>query len=340
MLRGVCGSGQHERLWRAAHAHRQPANCYCRRHTFSVTAQAKGFGAVKLPGKAKDLSNGRPLLTPRIISPPLPVPDSIPKPPYAASGMLPPMGSRFEIHDAKGLEGMRAAGKLAARVLQHAGSLVQPGITTDEIDRAVHQMITDHGAYPSPLNYGKFPKSVCTSVNECVCHGIPDDRPLADGDIINIDVTVYLNGYHGDCSAMFYAGNVSDKAKRLCEVTKLARDEAIKVCGPGVRFAEIGNTCQAVAEANKVSVVKDFIGHGVGKVFHAMPQVFHTRNNEGGKMQVNQTFTIEPIFAEGNTKLRTWADKWTVVTADGGLAAQWEHTILITENGAEILTQC
>ncbi|KIZ06250.1 methionyl aminopeptidase [Monoraphidium neglectum] len=209
---------------------------------------------------------------------------------------------------------MRASCKLAAQVLQHAGSLVRPGVTTDEIDAAVHAMVIAAGAYPSPLNYGKFPKSVCTSVNECLCHGIPDSRPLKDGDIINIDVTVYLNGYHGDTSAMFY------------------------ICGPDVPVRKIGEAVQEVAKRHKFQVSKDFIGHGVGKVFHARPHVQHVRNLDMDKMQLNSTFTIEPILVEGSPKMVEWKDNWTVVTADGGLAAQMEHTLLITPNGAEVLT--
>ncbi|KAL5992749.1 Methionine aminopeptidase 1D, chloroplastic/mitochondrial [Asimina triloba] len=163
-----------------------------------------------LNGKHKRLKPGK-------VSPRLPVPDHIQKPPYANSGRFPGIAGGPEVHDQKGIESMRASGRLAARVLEHAGTLVKPGIMTDEIDKAVHQMIIDNGAYPSPLGYGGFPKSVCTSVNECVCHGIPDSRPLEDGDIINIDVTVYLNGYHGDTSATFFCGNVDEEAKAFVE---------------------------------------------------------------------------------------------------------------------------
>lgn len=172
---------------------------------------------------------------------------------------------------------MKAACKLAAEVRDYAGTLVRPGVTTDEIDRAVHAKIIESGAYPSPLNYGAFPKSVCTSVNECICHGIPDSRPLQDGDIVNIDVTVFLDGYHGDTSRMFYVGNVSQKAKKLCEVTKESLDSAIKLCGPGVRFNVIGAAIQAVAEKHKYGICKGFVGHGVGTVFHAYPHILHYR---------------------------------------------------------------
>jgi methionyl aminopeptidase len=179
---------------------------------------------------------------------------------------------------------------------------------------------------------------VCTSVNECICHGIPDSRPLQDGDIVNIDVTVYKDGYHGDTSAMFYAGNVSEAAKKLCEVTKTALEAGIKVCGPGVRISQIGKAIHAVAEHHRYGVVRDFVGHGVGEAFHSQPVVPHHRNNEQATMVAGQTFTIEPMLTEGSIKGRTWKDGWTVVTLDGSLCAQWEHTILITDDGCEVLT--
>lgn len=233
---------------------------------------------------------------------------------------------------------MRAAGRLAAQVLEYAAGLAKAGTTTDAIDKAVHQMILDNNAYPSPLNYGKFPKSVCTSINECICHGIPDDRLLQSGDIMNIDVTVYLDGYHGDTSRMVYVGDVSPEAQRLCEVTRSALEAAIKVCGPGVPFKEIGAAIEDVAKKNKLGVVKDFVGHGVGRVFHASPHVLHYKNNEPDVMQVGQTFTIEPMLSLGSTKVRMWKDKWTATTMDYSLSAQYEHTLLITKNGVEILT--
>lgn len=266
------------------------------------------------------------------------VPAHIPRPPYADSGMLPDWDRTPQIHDAAGIEKMRAAGKLAAQVLEMAGGMVAPGVTTEEIDAAVHKMTIEAGAYPSPLNYGRFPKSVCTSVNECICHGIPDSRALRNGDIINIDVTVYLDGYHGDTSRMFYVGEVSPAARQLCEATKEALNAAIKVCGPGVPIKSIGAAIQAVGDRHKYGVVKVFVGHGVGKVFHAWPHVAHHRNNEPGVMQKGMTFTIEPMFTAGRTQERYWADEWTAVTADGSLSAQWEHTLLVTDSGVEILT--
>ncbi|KAM7251706.1 hypothetical protein ACFE04_023589 [Oxalis oulophora] len=265
-----------------------------------------------------DENVNRKRLQPGKLSPRRSVPPGILLPPYVNNQMMPGIASGPELHDQKGIECMRASGKLAAQVLKYAGTLVKPGVKTDEIDEAVHQMIIDNGAYPSPLGYGGFPKSVCTSVNECICHGIPDSRPLEDGDIINIDVTVYLNGYHGDTSTTFFCGDVSDEAKNLVKTVFLSDH----------------------ADKHRYGVVRQFVGHGVGRVFHAEPVVNHYRNNERGRMVLNQTFTIEPMLTIGSSNPRMWNDDWTVVTEDGSLSAQFEHTILITENGAEILTQC
>lgn len=287
-----------------------------------------------------DEGSKRTRLRPGKLSPHRIVPDHIQRPPYVDSKTPPGIASGPEVHDQKGIECMRASGKLAAQVLQYAGTLVKPGMRTDEIDEAVHQMIIENGAYPSPLGYGGFPKSVCTSVNECICHGIPDSRALEDGDIINIDVTVYLNGYHGDTSATFFCGDVDDDAKKLVEVTKEALDKAISICAPGVEYKKIGRVIQDIADKHRYGVVQQFCGHGVGRVFHADPVILHYRNRERGKMMVNQTFTIEPMLTMGSINPIMWDDDWTVVTEDGSLSAQFEHTILITKDGAEILTQC
>ncbi|XP_020217677.1 methionine aminopeptidase 1D, chloroplastic/mitochondrial [Cajanus cajan] len=288
-----------------------------------------------------ELSNSkRKRLRPGKVSPRRQVPKNIPRPPYVNSIVPAGLVSGAEVHDKQGIECMRASGRLAAQVLQYAGTLVKPGITTDEIDQAVHQMIIDNGAYPSPLGYGGFPKSVCTSVNECICHGIPDSRVLEDGDIINIDVTVYLNGCHGDTSATFYCGDVDDKARKLVQVTKECLDKAISICAPGVEFKKIGKTIHDHADKYRYGVVRQFVGHGVGRVFHADPVILHYRNNEGGRMMLNQTFTIEPMLTIGSINPVMWNDNWTVVTEDGSLSAQFEHTILITPDGAEIMTQC
>lgn len=289
-------------------------------------------------GKDTDAKK-RPPLRPGKVSPKLPVPEHIPKPPYADSGRMPQFDQNFQMHGEEGIQRMREAGKLAAQVRDYAGTLVKPGVTTDEIDRAVHKMIIDAGAYPSPLNYGGFPKSVCTSVNECICHGIPDSRALREGDIINIDVTVFLNGYHGDTSKTFLCGKVEKEAIKLVEVTRESLDRAIAVCRPGAEFREIGNAINDLADEHGYGVIRHFIGHGVGKVFHSAPNVLHYRNNDRTKMVVGQTFTIEPMLtASGLIDDRSWPDNWTYVTADGSLSAQFEHTLLITESGVDILT--
>ncbi|KAK2429812.1 methionine aminopeptidase 1A [Trifolium repens] len=274
------------------------------------------------------------------VSPRLPVPDDILRPPYVGSDILPEIGSEYQIHDSDGIAKMRAAGELAARVLNFAGTLVRPSVTTNEIDKAVHQMIIDAGAYPSPLGYGGFPKSVCTSVNECMCHGIPDSRLLQNGDIINIDVTVYLNGYHGDTSRTFLCGEVSDAVKHLVKVSEECLEKGIAVCKDGAPFKKIGKRISEHAEKYGYGVVERFVGHGVGTVFHSEPLINHVRNDEGGCMVEGQTFTIEPILTMGSIDCIEWPDNWTVVTTDGSPAAQFEHTLLITKTGVEILTTC
>ncbi|KAF9677321.1 hypothetical protein SADUNF_Sadunf08G0095700 [Salix dunnii] len=259
----------------------------------------------------------RPPLRRGRVSPRLPVPDDIPKPPYLGSNELPDISSEHQIHDSEGIVKMRAACELAARVLENAGKLVRPSVTTNEIDKAVHQMIIDAGAYPSPLGYGGFPKSVCTSVNECMCHGIPDSRQLQDGDIINIDVTVYLNGYHGDTSKTFLCGNVSDALKRLVKVTEECLERGIALCKDGASFKKIGKRISEHAEKYGYGVVERFVGHGVGTVFHSEPLILHNRNDRPGVMVEGETFTIEPILTIGSTECITWPDNWTTLTADG-----------------------
>ncbi|XP_052187262.1 methionine aminopeptidase 1B, chloroplastic isoform X2 [Diospyros lotus] len=270
-------------------------------------------------------SRRRPPLRRGKVSPRLPVPDHIPKPPYVGSSLLPELSSEHQIHDAEGIAQMKAACELAARVLDYAGTLVRPSVTTNEIDRAVHQMIIDAGAYPSPLGYGGFPKSVCTSVNECMCHGIPDSRQL--------------QGYHGDTSKTFLCGNVSDSMKRLVKVTEECMQRGIAMCKDGALFRKIGKRISEHAERFGYGVVERFVGHGVGTIFHSEPIIYHHRNDKPGHMVEGQTFTIEPILTLGGTECITWEDNWTTLTADGSPAAQFEHTILITKTGAEILTK-
>lgn len=263
------------------------------------------------------------------------------KPHYADSGVLPPYNdSKYQFaRTPDEIEGMRKAGLLAAEVLDYAESLCQPGVTTEEIDEKVHLMIIDAGAYPSPLNYGEFPKSVCTSLNECICHGIPTpDETLLDGDIINVDVTVYLNGYHGDTSRTIRVGKVSEQVETLCRVTEDALEAAIKIVKPGVPLRRIGATIHDVADKHKFGVVDKFVGHGVGKEFHSGPTIRHHRNNDPGTIEAGMTFTIEPMLTIGGTRDIMWKDGWTSVTADGKWTAQCEHTLLVTVTGCEIMT--
>lgn len=212
-------------------------------------------------------------------------------------------------------------------------------MTTDDIDAIVYDEAIKNAAYPSPLRYAHFPKSVCTSVNNIACHGIPDDRKLEEGDIINIDVTVYLNKYHGDTSKTFLVGNVDERGKYLVHHNERALEEAIKVCKPGQPFNVIGSTISKYANEVDLRVVPAFIGHGIGSFFHGPPEIYHFENDiDVGVMQPGMTFTIEPIFSLGTHEIELWPDAWTTSTIDGSRTSQFEHTILITEDGCEILT--
>lgn len=235
---------------------------------------------------------------------------------------------------------MRVAGKLASKVLDMIETHVQPGISTDELNTICHDYITSElNAIPAPLNYRGFPKSICTSVNNVVCHGIPGDRVLKNGDIINIDITVIKDGYHGDTSRMFPVGDISIKAQRLCRICQECMMKGITQVKPGNQLGDVGHAIQRHAERNGYSVVRDYCGHGIGRVFHEDPQVLHYgRPNTGTMLQPGMTFTIEPMINAGKKETRVQADQWTVVTNDGSLSAQWEHTILVTQNGFEILT--
>lgn len=259
----------------------------------------KGDDKKKKKSNSDSDSPRRPPLRPHPISARLPVPDSVEKPPYVDAGGEVPYEGGYQVQDEAGIKAMRASGLLAAQVLDAAGALVRPGVSTDEIDKFVHKMCIDAAAYPSPLTYGGFPKSVCTSVNECICHGIPDARVLQEGDVLNIDVTVFLGGHHGDTSRMFYVGEVSSEAKRLCETTARALDAAVAICRPRVPFNKIGETIHAIADSEKLGVVKEFVGHGVGRVFHSNPVILHCRNREPGVMKEGMTFTIEPMLCLG-----------------------------------------
>ncbi len=238
------------------------------------------------------------------------------------------------------IEKMRVAGRLAAEVLEMIEPHVQAGVTTEELDAICHDYIVNtQQAIPAPLNYRGFPKSICTSVNHQICHGIPGSKKLKQGDIINIDITVIKDGYHGDTSKMFTVGEPSVRAKRLIEVARESMVRGIRVVRPGATLGDIGHAIQSYAESNRFSVVREYCGHGIGRVFHEDPQVLHYgKPGTGLTLEPGMTFTIEPMINAGKRHSKLLADGWTVVTKDHSLSAQWEHTILVTEDGYEVLT--
>jgi methionyl aminopeptidase len=251
-----------------------------------------------------------------------------------------PEERRIKIHDAADFDGMRKAGRLAAEVLDFITPHVKPGVTTDALDRLCHGFILDHGAIPAPLNYRGFPRSICTSINHVVCHGIPAERRLEEGDIINIDITVILDGWHGDTSRMYLVGDrVALKARRLVEVTYEAMMRGIAVVKPGTTVGDIGHAIQSFAEANRFSVVRDFCGHGIGRVFHDAPAVVHFGHpGQGPVLREGMFFTVEPMINAGRYEVKILADGWTAVTKDKSLSAQFEHTVAVTAEGHEIFT--
>ena len=238
------------------------------------------------------------------------------------------------------IEKMRVAGRLAADVLQMIKPHVKAGVTTAELDRICHDYIVEEQqAVPAPLNYKGFPKSICTSINHQVCHGIPGKRRLKKGDIVNIDITVIKDGYHGDTSRMFYIGTPSIQAKRLVELSHECMKKGIEVIRPGGHLGDIGNAIQELAETNNCSIVREYCGHGIGKGFHEDPQVLHYgKKNTGHEIRPGMTFTVEPMINAGKREVKLMPDNWTVVTRDHSLSAQWEHTIYVTDEGYEILT--
>jgi len=270
------------------------------------------------------------------------VPASILKPDYAASGVPraggPLLPWQIEVKSAADIAAMRIAGRAAREVLDLAGAMVAPGVTTDSIDELVHAETLKRGGYPSPLNYHGFPKSCCTSVNEVICHGIPDSYQLQDGDIVNIDVTCYVGGYHGDCSETYLVGDVDEAGRQLVKVTYDVWQAAIAHCKPGALYKGIGGIIEDSIQKYGYSSVAHFCGHGIGKTFHTTPNILHYRNNEPGKMEVGHVFTIEPMICEGTSRHIEWDDKWTATTKDGRRSAQFEHTLLITPDGIEALT--
>lgn len=243
------------------------------------------------------------------------------------------------------IDGMRLAGRLASELLDYIGPFVKPGATTDQLDRLCHDYIVDiQQAIPAPLNYAPpghtpYPRSICTSVNHQICHGVPGDRKLVNGDIVNIDVTVIKNGFHGDTSRMFYVGEPTIQARRLVEITYQCMWLGIEQVRPGARLGDVGHAIQKHAESHGFSVVREFCGHGIGRVFHEDPQVLHYgKAGTGVQLAPGMTFTIEPMINAGKRDIRQLADGWTIVTKDHSLSAQWEHTILVTQTGYEVLT--
>ena len=235
---------------------------------------------------------------------------------------------------------MRIAGRLAADVLHMIAPYVKPGVTTDALNQLCHDyIVNEQQAIPAPLNYHGFPKSICTSVNHQVCHGIPSDKVLKNGDIVNIDITVIKEGFHGDTSKMFYVGEASIKAKRLCEIAHQCLIKGIERVKPGTQLGDIGHAIQTHAEANGCSVVREYCGHGIGRIFHEDPQVLHYGTpGTGLVLEAGMIFTIEPMINVGKRDVKLLPDKWTVVTKDHSLSAQWEHTLLVTPTGVDILT--
>lgn len=249
--------------------------------------------------------------------------------------------SSIELKSQKEIDAIRASSQMAAETLLIVGEQLRAGMTTDDINTIVHEDTIRRGAYPSPLNYKGFPKSVCTSVNEIVCHGIPGAQVLKNGDIVNVDVTTFYKGFHGDTSATFYIGQPSANARHVVEVCRKALDLGIAEVKDGARFGDIGAAIQEYVEQNGCGVVRDFVGHGIGRRFHEAPQVKHYgKRGTGERMRVGMVFTIEPMVNEGSWEVEVDPrDKWTVRTADRSLSAQFEHTIAVTKNGCEILTQ-
>ncbi len=246
----------------------------------------------------------------------------------------------IKIHGPEGFEAMRRAGRLAAETLDHITPSIQPGITTEDIDKLVHDFTIEKGAKPAPLGYRGFPKSVCTSVNHVVCHGIPGDKRLKEGDIINIDVTPIVDGWHGDSSRMFFVGKVGVKARKLVDTTFEALWQGINVVKPGAHVGDIGHAIQTYAEDRRFSIVRDFCGHGIGQIFHDAPNVMHFGNpGEGTELKEGMIFTIEPMINAGRPEVKILNDGWTAVTKDRSLSAQFEHTVGVTAGGCEVFTR-
>jgi methionyl aminopeptidase len=272
------------------------------------------------------------------LSPRREVPSSIVRPAYVGK----PAPDKFrgsDIKTSEQIEKIRAAGKIAAQAIELAGRNAKPGITTDELDAIVHEFLLDHGAYPSTLGYRGYPKSSCTSVNEVICHGIPDNTVLEDGDIVNVDVTAYLDGFHGDSNQTFEVGQVSQEIHDLVERTREALNRGLMVVAPGREVNVIGRAIESFAKRFNYGVVRDFTGHGIGEAFHSGLIIPHyDTNTYRDAMEVGMVFTIEPMLTLGTHQWDMWDDQWTVTTRDKSITAQFEHTLVVTETGYEILT--
>ncbi|PPR76815.1 MAG: Methionine aminopeptidase [Alphaproteobacteria bacterium MarineAlpha2_Bin1] len=246
----------------------------------------------------------------------------------------------IKIHSKNDFDGMRVAGRIASNTLDMIADHVKPGVKTVELDNICRKYIEDEGAIPAPLNYRGFPKSICTSVNHVVCHGIPGEKILESGDILNIDVTVIYNGWHGDTSRMFFVGDVSIKAKKLSDITYESMMRGIEIIKPGITTGDIGHAIQTYAESKKYSVVRDFCGHGIGKVFHDAPNILHYGLPDSGiQLKEGMFFTVEPMINIGKWQIKMLNDGWTAVTRDKSLSAQFEHSVGVTSNGFEIFTE-
>lgn len=291
--------------------------------------------------RAPASSTRRPV-RPGRVSPERRVPDDVARPPYIATGGIPSTRALLPLGEPGDVARMQAAGRAARRVLDGLAEIVGPGVTTDEVDAAAHELYLAEGGYPSTLGYRGYPKSICTSVNEVVAHGIPDDRPLELGDIVNCDVTIYLDGVHGDCSRTFCVGGVDAVATETAElvrVTEQALRAGIAAVRPGGRVRDIGKAIQRVARAHGYGIVRELVGHGIGEQFHGEPHVHHYDEPRNKAMlRPGMTFTIEPMLTLGLPDVVLWDDEWTIVTLDGEPSAQFEHTVLVTADGVEVLT--
>lgn len=279
----------------------------------------------------------KPLL-PGVLSPERQVPSSITRPPYVGKS-APDKFSGSHIVDSETIEKMRIAGRLAALAMAEVAKAIEPGTTTDALDKIGHEFLLDHGAYPSTLGYRGYPKSLCTSLNEVICHGIPDSTRLEDGDIINIDITAYIHGVHGDTDATYPVGQIEPEAQLLIDRTKTALDRAIAAVAPGREINVIGRVIESYAARFGYGVVRDFTGHGIHSAFHSGLIIPHYDSpHHRDVMESGMTFTIEPMLTLGSIDYEIWSDGWTVVTKDRSLTAQFEHTLVVTDSGAEILT--